>query len=139
MAIPIAGNGMQVGDGRIGELKTGVMGDPQTATATATLTAAQILGGTLVGNPSTSAATYTLPTVAALETALANLNTKTNMTFDLTIINLGTSSGVITVAVGTGWTLVGMATLPITTAAGSSATFRARKTGATTWTMYRIS
>jgi hypothetical protein len=65
-------------------------------------------------------------------------NKKINTTFDLTIINLGTSSGVITVVTGTGITLVGMATLPITTAAGSSGTWRFRKTGVAAWTAYRI-
>lgn len=137
MTVPVAGVGFQVGDGRVGELETGVMTTPQTATSTATLTAAQILGGTLVGDPSSSAATYTLPTVALLEAALPN--TKVNQTFDLRVINLGTSSGIITMAVGTGWTIVGMATLPITTSAGSSGHFRARKTAAGAWTLYRIS
>ena len=94
MSIPIAGNGFQVGDGRSGELVFGTMAAPQTATATATLTTAQILGGVLVGNPSTSAATYTLPTVADTEAALASLGgLKTNQCFELVIINLGTSSG----------------------------------------------
>lgn len=136
MSIPIAGKGFQVGDGRPGEPVLGVMAAPQTATVTATLTAEQVLGGVLVGSPGTSAATYTFPTVTALE---AELNqAKVGQTFELVIINLGTSSGVITVAVGTGWTLVGMATLPITTAASSSARFRARKTGDSAWTLYRI-
>lgn len=137
MTIPTTGDPTQQGDGNPSNIKTGVQAAPQTATATATLTAAQILGGLLVGNPSTSAATYTFPTVALLEAALPN--TKVHQTFDITIINLGTSSGVITVAVGTGFTLVGMATLPITTAAGSSTTFRCRKTGDSAWTMYRVS
>lgn len=136
MAIPISGKGRQAGDGNVNEIVTGVLGAPQTATTTATLTAAQILGKVLVGTVGTSAATYTLPTVALLE---AELNeTKVNTSFDVTIINLGTSSGVITVAAGTGWTLVGMVTLPITTAAGSSATFRCRKTGDGAWTAYRV-
>lgn len=137
MAFPTTGSPTQIGDGNTSNIKCGVQADPQTATVTATLTAAQILGGLLVGTAGTSAATYTFPTTAALETALPN--TKVNQTFDLTIINLGTSSGVITVAVGTGFTLVGMATLPITTAAGSSATFRMRKTADAAWTIYRIS
>ena len=38
-------------------------------------------------------------------------------------------------AAGTGWTLVGLATLAAT--AGTSGLWRARKTGATTWTAYR--
>lgn len=136
MTVPTTSDPTQFGDGNISNYHTGMQGAPQTATATATLTAAQILGGLLVGNPSTSAATYTLPTATLLEAAL--VNTKVNQTFELTIINLGTSSGVITVAAGTGITLVGMATLPITTAAGSSAKFLARKTAAGAWTVYRV-
>lgn len=138
MAIPKSGAGRQIGDGNVSEVELGVQGAPTTATTTATLTAAQILGGLLVGTAGTGAANYTLPTVALLEAALTNA-VKVNGTFDFTIINLGTSSGIITVVVGTGWTLVGMVTIPITTNAGSSATFRCRKTGTGAWTAYRIS
>jgi hypothetical protein len=137
MAIPSVGGGQQIGDGNLNELKIGVMPAPQTATSTATLTTAQILGGVLVGDPSTSAASYTLPTVADTEAVL--VNAKVGSTFDLHVINLGTSSGIITMVVGTGWTLSGMVTLPITTLAGSSGLFRARKTGTGAWTMYRVS
>ena len=136
MAIPSVGGGQQIGDGNVNESLLGVMSVPQTATSSATLTAAQILGGVLVGNPSTSAASYALPTAASVDAALANV--KIGSTFDLNIINLGTTSGVITITVGTGWTLVGMVTLPITTSAGSSGYFRAYRTGAAAWTLYRI-
>ncbi|MBK6594363.1 MAG: hypothetical protein IPG23_17610 [Burkholderiales bacterium] len=54
-------------------------------------------------------------------------NAKVNSSFDLAIVNVGTSSGTITMAVGTGWTITGLATVTYTT----SAMFRARKTG--TW------
>ncbi|KKN66543.1 hypothetical protein LCGC14_0470770 [marine sediment metagenome] len=138
MAIAKSGAGRQIGDGNLDETLLGVQPAPQTATTTDTLTAAQILGGLLVGTAGTSAVNYTLPTVTLLEAALTNA-VKVNGTFDFTIINLGTSSGIITIVVGTGWTLVGMVTIPITTNAGSSATFRARKTAAGAWTLYRIS
>ncbi len=137
MAIPSIGGGEQIGDGNVNELQLGYMAAPQTATSTATLTAAQMTGGMLVGNPSTSAANYTLPTVATVEAILTNA--KVGSTFDWFVVNLGTSSGVITVVTNTGWTLSGMVTLPITTSAGSSARFRAYKTGAGAWTLYRIS
>ena len=137
MALPSIGGGRQLGDGNTNEIIIGTQAAPQTATATATLTVPQILGGILVGDPSTSAASYTLPTVASLELVL--VNAKVNSTFELSIVNLGTSSGIITVLVGTGWTLVGMVTMPITTSAGSTGRFRARKTGDGAWTMYRIS
>lgn len=136
-ALPSVGGGQQIGDGDLQELLMGYMPAPQTATSTATLTVAQITGRFLVGDPSTSAASYTLPTGTATDAVMTNA--KVGSTFDLTIINLGTSSGVITLLVGTGWTIVGMATMPITTSAGSSGTFRCRKTGVGTWTAYRIS
>ncbi len=138
MALPSVGGGYQPNDGNLNELRIGVASAPQTATATATLTAAQVTGGILVGDPSTSAANYTLPTASAIDAVMTNM--KVGSTFDLTIINLGTSSGVITVVTNTGLTLVGMLTLPITTSAGSSATFRFRKTATTpTFTVYRVS
>lgn len=137
MALPNVGGGYQPTDGNLNELVLGSMAAPQTATSSATLTAAQITGGMIVADPSTSAATYTLPTVALTEAVLTNAHV--GSTFRLTIVNLGTSSGAITVAVGTGWTLVGKATIPITTTDGSSATFLARKTGDSAWTMYRVS
>jgi hypothetical protein len=61
MALPNGAGGYQVGAGNRQETIMGAMGAPQTATATATLTAAQIANQMLVANPSTSAATYTLP------------------------------------------------------------------------------
>jgi len=100
--------------------------------ATVTPTAAQITGGRHVSDPSTSAATYTLPTTVATEAVVTNA--KVDSTFELNIVNLGTSSGVLTIAVGIGWTLVGLVTVAIT----SSARFLARKTGAGTWTLYRV-
>jgi len=136
MTIASVGQGSQIGDGNLNEIKLRTMAAPQTATSTATLTTAQLLGETLVGNPSTSAATYTTPTAAAIETALPNL--KVGSSFDLTVINLGTSSGIITLAAGTGVTLSGMATLPITTSAGSTGTWRFRKTAAGAFTAYRF-
>lgn len=136
MALPSVGGGYQDSDGNLNEIVLGDSAPVQTATATATLTVTQILGNILVGNPSTSAASYTLPTVALLEAVVTNA--KVGSTFDLTIINLGTSSGVITVVVGTGWTLVGKVTIPITTTDGSSVTFRAQKTDTGAWTLYNV-
>ena len=132
MAIPSVGGGYQIGDGNINETPLGIQPAPQTATSTATLTAAQITGGILVGDTTTMAATYTLPTVTLLEAQLTNA--KVNSSFDLSIVNIGASTGTITVAVGTGWTITGLATVTYTT----SASFRARKTGTGAWTLYRL-
>lgn len=135
MPIGTIGGGYQIGDGNLNELKLGSMADPQTATATATLTAAQVTGGMIVANPSTSAATYTFPTAAQIDAVLTN--EKVGSTFDLVIVNLGTSSGALTLTMGTGCTLSGSATVAIT----SSAQLRFRRTvtaDAPTFTVYRI-
>ena len=108
------------------------------------LTVAQITGGILVGSPGASAAAYTLPTVNTALTGVDAIlvNAKINSTFDLSIVNLGSVSGLITVtaAASTGWTIVGSAAVPIVaTGISGSALFRARKTAAGAWTLYRIS
>lgn len=135
MALPSIGGGRQVGDGNVNEVVLGVQSTPATATSTATLTIAQLQTGILLGSPGSSAATYTLPTVALTEAAL--VNAKTDSSFDFHIVNVdGSGSGVITVAVGTGWTLVGLATVAAT--AGTASHWRARKTGSAAWTCYRL-
>ena len=134
MAIPNVGGGYQVGDGNLNEIRLGYSAAPQTATSTATLTAAQILGNVLVANPSTSAATYTLPTAAAIDTALNNA--KVGSTFDLSIVNIGTSSGTVTLSMGTGVTDGGNAAVAV--AITSSAMFRFRKTADGAYTVYKI-
>lgn len=135
MALPNIGGGRQLGDGNINEVILFTQPTPATATSTATLTVAQLLTGIINGSPGTSAATYTLPTVTLLETTLSNA--KVGSSFDFTVCNInGSSSGVITVAVGTGWTITGLATIAAT--AGTAGRFRAYKTGATTWTCQRL-
>lgn len=138
MALPTVGGGAQVGDGNLNEIKLGALSAPQTATATATLTVAQTTGGILVGNPSTTAATYTLPTAALLDASLTNA--KVGSTFELTVINLGTSTGLITMAVGTGITSVGNLVIAITGSVagiGGAAQFVFRKTGDGAYSVYR--
>jgi len=139
MALPTIGGGQQIGDGNLNEVLLGFNAAPQTATATATLTVTQIINGLLVGSPSTSAASYTLPTAALIDATLTNA--KVGSTFDLTIVNLGTSSGLITVVVGTGITAVGNLVVAITGSAagvGGAAQFKFRKTGDAAYTVYRI-
>ena len=139
MALPNIGGGSQIGDGNVNETVMGVQAAQQTATSTATLTAAQITGGILVGNPSTTAATYTLPTATLIDATMTNA--KTNSTFELTVINIGTSTGVVTMAVGTGITAVGNLVVAITGSAagvGGAAQFLFRKTGDAAYTVYRV-
>ena len=139
MALPNSGGGYQVGDGNLNEIDLYATASQQTATATATLTAAQITGNLLVGNPTTTAATYTLPTATAIDAVITNA--KIGSTFNLTVINLGTSTGLITMAVGTGITAVGNLVVAITGSAagvGGAAQFMFRKTGDAAYTLYRI-
>ena len=134
MALPSVGGGYQVGDGNLNELQINESAAPQTATVTATLTAAQILGNVLVANPSTSAATYTLPTGAAIDAVLTNA--KVGSTFDLYIVNIGTSSGTVTLAVSTGVSDGGNALVAV--AVTSSAHFRFRRTADATYVAYKL-
>ena len=139
MALPNSGGGYQFTDGNTNEIVMGVQAAPQTATTTATLTAAQVTGGILVGTAGTGAVSYTMPTAAAIDAVFTNA--KVNSTFDLTVINLGTLSGVITMVVGTGITAVGNLLIAITGSAagvGGAAQFTFRKTGDAAYTVYRV-
>jgi hypothetical protein len=139
MALPSVGGGYQYTDGNQSEQTIGTQAAPQTATATATLSVAQITGGLLVGSPSTTAASYTLPTATLIDATMTNM--KVNSTFSLVIINLGTSTGLITVVVGTGITAVGNLVVAITgSAAGVSgaAEFLFRKTDTAAYSVYRV-
>ena len=80
-------------------------------------------------DPQTATATATL-TVAQVTGGM--------LVFDLVIVNLGTSSGALTLTMGTGLTLSGSGTVAIT----SSAQLRFRRTGTNdtaSFTVYRIS
>jgi phage tail protein X len=134
MALPNGAGGYQVGPGNRAETVMGAMAAPQTATATATLTAAQIVNQMLVANPGTSAATYTLPLGTAIDTAVPNATV--GSTFDLAIVNIGTSSGAVTLAVNTGVTDGGNALTAV--AVTTSQLFRFRKTGDGTYVVYRL-
>lgn len=134
MALANGNGGFQLGSGNRNETVLGYANAPQTATSTATLTAAQITGGMLVANPSTSAATYTLPTAALIDAAVPNAIA--GHTFDLFIVNTGTSSGTVTLSMGTGVTDGGNAAVAV--AITSSAAFRFRKTADAAWSVYKI-
>lgn len=131
MALSNGTGGYQVGAGALGEGLIFVQGAPTALTAAATATAAQLENGLFTFDG--TAGNLTLPTVALLEAGIPSAE-KVNSAFDFFIINTDGADS-ITLAVGTGWTIVGAAA--VTTA--TSAHFRARKTGATTWTAYRIS
>lgn len=141
MPLSTIGGGYQFTDGNQNELPMGTQVAPQTATVTATLTAAQVTGGLLVATPGGSTASYTLPTGTLLDAQMTNM--KVNSTFLLMIINVTSVTGVITIVAGTGITLVGTATIGLSAAASTSpagvAQFLFRKTDTAAYTVYRVS
>ncbi|CAB5238278.1 hypothetical protein UFOVP162_26 [uncultured Caudovirales phage] len=128
MALPNGAGGYQLGDGNLSEVNIGVQATPTSKAAAATLTAAELTNGIIIYSGAT--ASLTLPTVADTEALVSSA--KTNSSFEVNFINTG--AGTLTVAAGTGWTLVGTAT----SATATSAAWRARKTGDGAWTLYRI-
>ncbi len=120
------------------------MPTPETATATATLTDAQMLTGILVATP-TAAAAYTMRTGTQLDAALVALGyvLRVNDAFDLTIINSGGTGDDITLTASTGITIVGDPVVgpvaDVATEQAGQGTFRLRRTAANTWVAYRIS
>ena len=131
MALSNGTGGYQIGAGATDEAIMFVQGAPTALTAATTATAAQLQNGLFTFDG--TAGNLTLPTVALLEADMLSAQ-KVNSAFDFFVINIDSSDSV-TLAVGTGWSIVGAAA--VTTA--TSAHFRARKTGDGTWTAYRIS
>ena len=143
MALASIGGGYQFTDGNQNELSMGTQAAPQTATVTATLTVAQVTGGLLVATPGAATASYTLPTGTLIDAQMTNM--KVNSTFALTIVNVTSATGVITIvaAANSGITLVGTATIGLSAAASTSpagvAQFLFRKTDTAAYTVYRVS
>jgi len=107
-------------------------GDPVALNATGNLTAAAMLNG-LVTSTTAAAVTATPPTGTVLDAATT---LAVNESFDFSVINTGASNA-FTISVGggvAGCTLVGN----MVVALSSSGRFRARKTAASTYTIYRI-
>lgn len=110
-----------------------VQGAPAAVNATATLTIAQLLAE-LITTTSAVAVSLTLPTGTLSDAGITAPALAVNGCFDWGIINLGSSTGAITLVAGTGHTIVGSAAVPIAT----SAEFRTRKTAANTFVTYRL-
>ena len=132
MALPNGAGGYQVTDGNVGEPLLFVQGAPTALTAAATVTAAQLANGLFTFDG--TAGNMTLPTVADLEAYVSSAS-KVDAAFDFFVVNIDGGTDDVTVAVGTGWTLVGAGQVDN----GTSGHFRARKTGDGAWTCYRIS
>lgn len=106
-----------------------VQAAPASKAAAATLTGAEVL--TQILNTTGTSYTVTMPLGSALDTATGGM--PTNTAFDFIVIN--TASGTITMAVNTGITALGS----LSVATGTSASYRIRKTAASTFVMYRVS
>jgi len=141
MALPSVGGGYQYTDGNQNEMEFLPQVAPATASVTATLTTAQLVAGIITINQAGAAAcTLTLPTGALMDAAFSNM--QNNAAFDFVFINVSTVDAEdATIAVGTGWTLVGNVTVAANSGVTviSSAIFRARRTATATWTLYRLS
>ena len=130
--LPNGAGGYQVGDGNLGEVTLGVSAIPTAYTAGATLTTADLAGGAVVYT-SGSTADLALPAVTGVSGVNADISSaKVNSSFEFALI--ATSTGVPTITAGTGWTLVGSGA----GVASKSVLFRAVKTGAETYNLYRI-
>jgi hypothetical protein len=141
MALPNGSGGYQIGDGNTGEILFVAQPTPTSiAAGAATLTAAQLATRIILGSPGSSAAAYTLPTAALTDAAFPSM--PNNSSFDFTVINVdGSSSGVITMTTATGWTIGtsgSQGLMTVAAVAGTSISFRARKTGDAAWSLYRI-
>jgi hypothetical protein len=132
MALPNGAGGYQIGAGNTSEAQLIVQAAPTALTAAATVTAAQLSNGLFTFDG--TAGNMTLPTVALLEAGIPNA-VKVNAAFDFFVVNIDGGSDDVTVAVGTGWSVVGNMQVDNAT----SGHFRARKTGEGSWTCYRIS
>lgn len=109
-------------------------GAPNAETTTSvTLTIAKLLTR-IITSTQTSAVAFTLPTGTLTDAGFGNAALPVGASFDWTIINLGSSSGAVTVGAGTAHTVVGNMVVAIST----SAQFRTRKTAANTFVTYRI-
>lgn len=116
-------------------------GAPAAKTTSATLTAAEVLTGIITLNQGGGATTaQQLPLATAMDAALPD--SVAGDSFDFSVINISTNAAEDgSVTTNTGWTLVGNMDVASNAAAGdkSAGRFRARKTGAGAWSLYRLS
>ncbi len=120
----------------------GSQGAPAAKTVSGVLAVADLLAKIITVNQAGAAASaQQLPLATALDAALPQAGV--NSSFDFSVINTSTVDAEdASLTTNTGWTLVGAMDIPAYSAAGSlnsSGRFRARKTAAGTWTLYRIS
>ena len=117
----------QIGDGNPSNVIMKAQGAATDLTTTTNLTAAQL--ATTIINYAGAGHSLTMPLATALDTALPNF--PINSSFDFSVIAVG---GTATLVTNTGWTIVGS----LLTVDATAAMFRARKTAAGAWTLYRV-
>lgn len=114
---------------------------PTALTTSTTLTAAHILVGILTANQGAGAtASYTLPTGTDFEAGFSSF--ATDQAFDFSLINISTNAAEdVDILTAVGWTLVGSMAVQSNDAITSKSVgrFRARRTAANTFTLYRLS
>lgn len=134
MALPNGAGGYQFSDGNVGEALLLTQGAPTAYSgSTGTFAAADLAAGLLtVDSGGTDAGTYSLASASLVDALVTSA--KVNSAFDFCIVNLGDNAANDVTISGTGWTVVGSAVI----ADGTSACFRARKTGDAAWTCYRL-
>jgi len=141
-AIPQGTGGYQFSAGNLTEPLIFAQPAPNALTgATVTVTVGNLANGVVtMDSGGTDAGTYTFPTGALIDAAFPSL--KVNSAFDVSFINIGdNAANDVTFGAGAGNTIVGNAVVQdgATTTANTSAVFRFRKTGASAFTIYRIS
>lgn len=117
-----------------GGSSSGSQPTPTAKTADATLTVAELLTRIITAT-SASAVALTLPTGTLTDAGFFGGLSVAGDSFEFVVINLGSSSGAVTMTAGSGNTYVGAAVVAIAT----SARFRCRKTAANTFVTYRVS
>lgn len=108
-------------------------GAPVAINATATLTIANLQTG-IITTTNTVAVSLTLPTGTLTDAGILSGTLASDRMFDWYTVNLGSSSGAITLVAGTGHTIVGSATCAIAT----TCHWGTRKTAANTYVTYRL-
>lgn len=132
MAISNGAGGYQIGTGNFDEVQFVPQLAPVAyASATVTLAASDLVNG-LITSTLATAVGLTLPTAAIMDAAEPNMGA--NSAFEFVIINTGSSSGAVTLNAGTGFSVVGLATVAINT----SGRYRARKVTDGSWVAYRV-
>ena len=117
-----------------------IQGAPAAKTVTAGITAAELIAGLITTTGATAPSVHQLPTGTEIEALLPGI--ATGDSFDFTIINTGVGASTdATITVNTDVTIIGSPTVGSLTDAtliAGSGRFRARRSAANTFVVYRL-